>query len=237
MTQEREKDTTYSKNYIIVVAAGSGSRYGGELPKQFCPLKGRPLLMTTLERVHDCEPEAEIIVVLSDAMMEFWNESCSRAKFDVPFRVARGGSSRAESVRNALGLIDPLTVGWIAVHDAARPMVSREMFGRLVDGLAGCSGTIPVVPVTDSLRMVEEGETSHSVDRSRLRAVQTPQLFDGQKLIRANDRELLPTFTDDASVMEAAGYGDLRLVEGDPHNIKVTNPGDIDIVEMYLSLD
>lgn len=221
-------------NYIIVVAAGSGSRYGGDLPKQFCDLMGRPLLMTTLERIARCETDAGIILVLSPAMMEFWADCCRSAGFKVPFSVVAGGASRAESVRNALSLIDPSTVGWIAVHDAARPLVSPEMFGRLVAGLQGCSGTIPVVPVTDSLREIERDGSSRSVDRSRLRAVQTPQVFDGQKLIAANDRELLPTFTDDASVMEAAGFTDLRLVEGDPHNIKVTNPGDIAIVEMYL---
>lgn len=222
------------RNYIIVVAAGSGSRYGGDLPKQFCDLRGRPLLMTTLERVHACAPDADILLVLSGSMLSFWREICSVLGFRVPFREIEGGATRAHSVRNALSVIDPATVGWIAVHDAARPMVTPEMFARLADGLPGCSGTIPVVPVTDSLRVVEPDGSSRSVDRSRLRAVQTPQLFDGKKLIRANDRELLPTFTDDASVMEAAGYTDLRLVEGDPRNIKVTNPGDMDIVELYL---
>ncbi len=222
------------KNYIIVVAAGSGSRYGGDLPKQFCDLRGRPLLMTTIERVHDCAPDAEILLVLSGSMISFWREICGVLGFNVPFTEIEGGATRAHSVKNALQAIDPSTVGWIAVHDAARPMVTKDMFSRLVDALPGCSGTIPVIPVTDSLRVVEPDGSSHSVDRSRLRAVQTPQLFDGRKLIAANNREILPTFTDDASVMEAAGYVDLRLTEGDPRNIKVTNPGDMDIVELYL---
>lgn len=230
MTPEREKI-----NYIIVVAAGSGSRYGGDLPKQFCDLLGRPLLMTTLERVSSCDPQARVILVLSPAMMDFWDDCCRRYGFSLPLTIAAGGASRAESVKNALALTDHSTVGWIAVHDAARPVVTHGMFDRLVYGLHDCSGTIPVVPVTDSLREIGADGSSRSVDRSRLRAVQTPQLFDGPKLIRANDRELSPAFTDDASVMEAAGFTDLRLVEGDPHNIKVTNPGDIAIVEMYLN--
>lgn len=226
------------KNYIVVVAAGSGSRYGGDLPKQFCGLCGRPLLMTTLERVHGCAPEAEVLLVLSGGMMGYWRDVCADLGFDgVRVTVVEGGASRAESVRNALRLVDPLTVGWIAVHDGARPMVDGVMFGRLLEGLEGCSGVIPAVAVTDSLRVVEADGSSRSVDRSRLRAVQTPQVFDGVRLLRANEGELLDTFTDDASVMEAAGYCDLRLVDGDPRNIKVTNPGDIAIVEMYLSAE
>ena len=226
--------TSPRKNYIIIVAAGTGSRYGGDLPKQFGDLCGRPLLMTTVERVGACAPDAGILLVLSGDMVGFWEGLCREHGFTVPLTVVEGGPSRAHSVRNALRLIDSSSVGWIAVHDAARPMVTAGMFGRLVDALPGCSGTIPVVPVTDSLRMVGEDGVSRSVDRSLLRAVQTPQLFDGMRLIAANDRELLPSFTDDASVMEAAGYTDLRLVDGDVRNIKVTNPGDMEIVEMYL---
>lgn len=222
-------------DYLITVAAGTGSRYGGDLPKQFCPLGGRPLLMTTLERLSACAPGASLIVVLSEPMTGPWREMCREQGFTLPHSIVTGGATRAESVRNALRTIPADTVGWIAVHDAARPVVTPGMFRRLVDALPGADGVIPAIPVTDSLRALDGTDgASHAVDRSTLRAVQTPQLFPGVLLIAANDRELLPTFTDDASVMEAAGHTALRLVEGDTRNIKVTNPGDMAIAEMHL---
>lgn len=219
------------KNYHIVVAAGSGSRYGSKLPKQFCPLWGRPVLMTTLERLHAAVPGTEIIVVLSEGMTGEWRRMCWEHGFTLPHRTAIGGASRAESVRNALALIDADTVGWISVHDAARPMVTAALVERLLQALPGADGVIPAIAVTDSLRRLEPDGSSVAVDRSLYRAVQTPQIFDGHKLLVANRNTLRPEFTDDASVMEAAGFTNLRLVEGDPANIKITRAGDIDRIE------
>ncbi|MCH5325669.1 MAG: 2-C-methyl-D-erythritol 4-phosphate cytidylyltransferase [Duncaniella sp.] len=218
-------------NYHIIVAAGSGSRYGGTLPKQYCPLWGRPVLMTTIERLAAAAPGAEIIVVVSGAMAEEWSAMCREHSFSHPHRIAFGGATRAESVRNALALVDAERVGWISVHDAARPMVTPALFGRLLEALPGADGVIPAVPVTDSLRLLSADGASRSVDRSLYRAVQTPQLFDGRKLIAANRQPLRPEFTDDATVMEAAGYTNLRLAEGDPANIKITIAGDIKRIE------
>lgn len=219
------------------MAAGTGSRFGGTLPKQFCDLGGRPLIFTTLERLHACAPEARLWVVVSAEMREFWKELCTTHGFELAHTAVSGGASRAESVRNAVERIDGEECGWIAVHDAARPVVAREMFDRMLALLPEADGVIPAVAVTDSLReMEEDGVGSHAVDRSRFRAVQTPQLFHGNRLIAANRQPLRPDFTDDASVMEAAGFSRLLLSEGDTRNIKVTNPGDMAIAEMYLGL-
>ncbi|MCM1051333.1 MAG: 2-C-methyl-D-erythritol 4-phosphate cytidylyltransferase [Paenibacillus sp.] len=224
-----------SENVHIVVAAGSGSRYGGDLPKQFCDLLGRPMLMTTLERLSASAPDARIIVVLSPAMESVWLEMCAEHNFTLPHTIIYGGATRAHSVKNAVDTLDPARVGWVSVHDAARPMVTSAMFARLLSALDEAHpGAIPAVAVTDSLRVLTSDGNSRAVDRSLYRAVQTPQLFDGRMLIEAYRQEILPTFTDDASVMEAAGYGPLALVDGDPANIKVTNPGDIDIVSKSL---
>ncbi|MCM1521578.1 MAG: 2-C-methyl-D-erythritol 4-phosphate cytidylyltransferase [Muribaculaceae bacterium] len=218
-------------NYHIVVAAGSGLRYGGPLPKQFCSLWGRPVLMTTLERLAEAAPGAEIIVVLSPDMIDMWTAMCREHGFTLPHIIATGGETRAWSVRNALAMIDPLTVGWISVHDAARPLVTPALFSRLLKALHGADGVIPAVPVTDSLRVIDPDGTSRAVDRSIYRAVQTPQLFDGRKLIEANRCPMRPEFTDDASVMEAAGFDNLRLAPGDVSNIKITHSGDIERIE------
>lgn len=223
-------------NYHIVVAAGSGSRYGGPLPKQFCPMAGRPVLMTTLERLHKAAPDAVMAVVLSPDMTDEWKSMCAAHAFSLPHTVVAGGASRAESVRNALRIVDQENVGWISVHDGARPLVDSALFGRLLEALPGADGVIPAVALTDSLRIVDATAPggSRSVDRTLFRAVQTPQLFDGRKLLEANRLPLSPLFTDDASVMEAAGFGNLRLAEGSASNIKITNPGDIARAELLM---
>lgn len=227
--------TMTRENVHIVVAAGSGSRFGSELPKQFCSLAGRPMLMTSLSRLDECAPGARLIVVLNGSMIETWREMCSRYGFTLPHETVAGGASRAESVRNALLTLDPARVGWISVHDAARPLVTRPMMEALIAAVeSGAPGAIPVVPVTDSLRLMGDDGSSQAVDRSRYRAVQTPQLFDGVALIKAYDRELTPEFTDDASVMEAAGHTSLVITEGHPACFKVTSPGDLERAEAML---
>lgn len=219
------------RNHHIVVAAGAGHRFGGPVPKQFCLLWGRPVLMTTLERLHAAAPDAEITVVLSAEMMDEWRRMCAEHSFELAHSTVAGGATRAESVRAALRRIadsDSGSLGWISIHDAARPMVTPEMFSRLTEALADdVDGVIPAIPVTDSLRLVAPDGTSAAVDRSAYRAVQTPQLFHGPRRLAADRLELRPDFTDDASVMEAAGYGRLVLAEGDPRNIKITHSSDL----------
>ncbi|MCM1520123.1 MAG: 2-C-methyl-D-erythritol 4-phosphate cytidylyltransferase [Lachnoclostridium sp.] len=225
-------------NYNIIVAAGTGSRYGADLPKQFCLLGGRPLLMTTVERMRQLDSEATIILVLSPEMMPMWEDMCRRHSFSPEdVIIAEGGASRFESVRNALALIPESCGGWISVHDGARPVLSKRLIDTLIAARTeegkSHSGVLPVIPVTDTLRrMTPDG--SVVVDRNSYRRVQTPQLFPAQKLLRAYKEAVGCSFTDDASVMEAAGEQDILLVEGDPRNIKVTNPGDIAIAELYL---
>lgn len=222
-------------NIHIVVAAGSGSRYGGKLPKQFCDLGGRPLLMTTLERLHECTPDWRLIVVLSAEMTGDWKDMCREHGFTLAHDIVTGGATRAHSVKNAIDSVDAASAGYISVHDAARPVVTRGLISALIDGLDGADGVIPACKVTDSIRRVSPDGSSVAVDRSVLRSVQTPQIFHAAKLIEAYRQELHAGFTDDASLMEAAGFTGLRLVDGDPHNIKVTNPGDMAIAELYLS--
>lgn len=224
-------------NYQIIVAAGSGSRYGGNLPKQFCLLFSRPLLMNTIERLHACEPDSAIIVVLSKDMIPMWEEMCREDCFTTPHHVVAGGASRAESVKNAVSFIEQLpdkAPGWIGVHDAARPVVTKRLFKAIVDGIEGHDGALPACKLSDSIRHIEPDGSSTAVNRSEYRSVQTPQIFHADKLFEAYHQPLRPEFTDDASVMEAAGYSDINLVEGDPYNIKVTNQGDMQIAELYM---
>lgn len=214
------------------MAAGSGSRFGADRPKQFCDLGGRPVLMTTIERLRRCG--GDIVLVLSPDWTGKWSEMCSLHSFTSP-RVVAGGATRWESVRRGLEAVSPDTE-IITVHDGARPVVEPDLVRRLVGAVtSGADGAIPVTPMTDSLRRVNSDGSSCAVDRAPLRAVQTPQVFPADRLRRAYTLPYRPDFTDDASVVEAAGFTRLALVEGSPRNIKITRPGDIEIAALYLA--
>ena len=216
--------------YNIIVAAGSGSRFGAALPKQYCLMNGRPVLMLTIENMRVALPDSHIVLVLNKDFVDYWAELCEQYSFVSP-RVVVGGDSRWQSVKNAVDTI-PREAEVITVHDGARPIVDRMMVERLIAALDDAPGAIPVVSVTDSLRRVNE-QGSAPVDRSQYKAVQTPQAFHADKLVAAYSLPFNPTFTDDASVMAALG-NDVALVEGDTYNIKITNPLDIEIAQIYL---
>ena len=214
---------------IIILAAGTGSRFGGKLPKQFCLMAGRPLLMHTIDGMRRALPGAKITVVLASSMMVYWKELCRQYGYQTP-----GGATRWESVRNAVLLDSPYgEKEIILVHDGARPLVDKRMVEMLVDSARLVGAVIPVVAVTDSLRHLDGKGLSHSVDRSKFVSVQTPQAFDAQLLCEAYGQPFSPAFTDDASVVEALGHN-ITLVEGSSSNIKITNPGDIETAELLM---
>ena len=223
------------KTLAIIVAGGSGKRFGAELPKQFLELKGRPILMHTIDafgRYENCT--FDVIVTLPADQMDLWQQLCDKFGFDVPHRVVPGGETRWHSVKNALDSIRDINdVDIIAVHDGVRPLITAELISRTIKAARRDGAAIPVVALNDSVRQVT-GETSHALDRSTLRAVQTPQAFDARLLHDAYSLPYQPTFTDDASVVECAGH-QVTLVEGDPHNLKITRPMDLAIAEYLLN--
>ena len=225
------------KTLAIIVAGGSGTRFGAQLPKQFLELKGRPILMRTIEAFGHCgDCSFDIVVTLPADQMYLWQQLCHKYGFDLPHRVVPGGETRWHSVKNALdSILDINDVDIIAVHDGVRPLITAELIGRTIE-TARCDGAaIPVVTLNDSVRQVK-GEISHALDRSTLRAVQTPQAFDARLLHDAYSLPYQPTFTDDASVVECAGHM-VTLVEGDPHNLKITRPMDLALAEYLLNQD
>ncbi len=220
---------------VIIVAAGSGSRFGSELPKQFCRLGGLPVVMHSINRFREYLGDARIVLVLSPDRMEYWKELCAEYSFTSPDVVA-GGRTRWESVKNALSILDSL-LGTVLVHDAARPLVSRRVVDNLLDELDnGAEGALPVLPMTDSLRHLNPDGSSNAVDRSRYVAVQTPQAFPLRFLADAYNQPYCGTMTDDASVMEAAGHFDIRLVKGDEATLKITRPIDLALTELLLNM-
>lgn len=216
----------------IVVAGGSGARFGAPLPKQFCDLGGRPMLMETIERMREYGCGGEVVAVIGRDYMELWDEMCRRHGFVSPPVVA-GGATRFESVRNAIEVFCS-GADMVTVHDGARPLVSRPVVEGVVEAVAcGAEGAVPAVAVVDSLRRVEGDGSSVAVDRTHYRAVQTPQGFRGDVIRRAYSVPFSPEFTDDASVVEACG-GKIVLVEGDPVNIKVTHRQDLEVAGILL---
>lgn len=226
---------TGRKVHVVVVAAGKGIRFGGDLPKQFSLLGDRPVLMHTVIRLARSMPAANITIVLSEAYVTYWERMCEIYGFVSP-RVVVGGETRWESVRNAVNSLGAAPDDIIMVHDGVRPMVETKMMHRILDAMKDAAAVIPVVPLTDSLRELNGDTGSHAIDRSQLVAVQTPQAFRAENLIEAYKLDYRPEFTDDASVYEAAGYGSPTLVDGSSTNIKITRPRDIDIAALFMGI-
>ena len=223
------------KTVAIIVAGGSGTRFGAQLPKQFLELGGTPILMRTIRAFgEDGDGSFDVIVTLPEGQMGLWHDLCDRYGFAVPHRVVPGGETRWHSVKNALDSIgDIADVDIIAVHDGVRPLASPALIHRILEAARHDGAAIPVVMLNDSVRQVTE-DSSHALDRSSLRAVQTPQAFDARLLLEAYAQPFDPTFTDDASVVERLGHS-VTLVEGEAANLKITRPMDLALAEYLLS--
>lgn len=225
------------KKYAVIVAGGSGTRLGSAVPKQFLTVNGYPLLWWSLKAFHEEDPSTELILVLPEAFFKLWKETENNLqdKDRFPHKLAAGGTSRTESVKNGLKKINfnpRITEGLVAVHDAARPLVTPEMIKKGWDSALQSGAAIPVFQPVDSLRELTE-TGSKSVDRNRYRCVQTPQVFKLDTLWDAYFNHPESNFTDDAQAVEKAG-GKISLFEGSADNMKVTNPGDIEIASILL---
>ena len=219
-----------AKRGVIIVAGGSGRRMGATLPKQFMMLGNEPILARSINRIHEALPAAEIVVVLPKEHVELWRNIAAR--FEVAeHRIALGGEERFHSVRNGLQALSQ-DVEYIGIHDGVRPLASNKLIIRLMLEAEQYPAVIPVVAPPDSYRVVE-GEGSHIIDRSTLRVVQTPQVFQAATLLKAYEQPFSAVFTDDASVVEMAGEK-IPLVEGERENIKITTPADMIIAEAII---
>lgn len=218
------------KHTALIVAGGKGLRMGSELPKQFLPIDGKPVLMHTLEAFRRFDPEIDLILVLPEEQQEYWKQLCDRHHFTLRHLIANGGETRFHSVKNGLALVSG--GGLVGVHDGVRPFVSQEVIRRCYDKAATEKAVIPVVDVVETVRQVTESG-SRTVNRDDYKLVQTPQVFDSDLLRRAYAQDFMPFFTDDASVVEAMGVP-VYLVEGNRENIKLTTPFDLKIATALL---
>ena len=220
-------------DYIIIVAGGKGLRMGSDIPKQFLPIGGKPVLMRTLERFREYSEDLQIILVLPEAQQDYWQDICQKYNFQVEYLLANGGQTRFHSVQNGLALVPDDAEGVVGVHDGVRPFPSIEVIRNCFETARTAKAVIPVIPVVETVRHLEK-EGSVTVPRGEYRLVQTPQTFDIQLLKAANRQPYNDGFTDDASVVESYGY-QITLVEGNRENIKITTPYDIIVAEAILT--
>jgi len=211
------------KLFAVIVAGGSGKRMGADIPKQFLELAGKPVLMHTIERFKTFDDSIEIVTVLPENQLRHWTELQEKYSFTVPNTLVKGGKSRFFSVRNGLEFVD--VPGLVAIHDGVRPLVAIDTIKRCFETAEKLGNAIPVIPPSDTLRMITETGNS-PISRLNVKQVQTPQVFSAELIKKAYLQDYLPEFTDDATVLEKTGVI-INLVEGNRENIKITNPEDL----------
>ena len=230
-------------DYVIIVAGGKGLRMGSDIPKQFLPIGGKPVLMRTIDRFREYSADLQIILVLPEAQQAYWRDLCRQYQYPLPsegagggfYLLANGGATRFHSVQNGLALVPDDVQGVVGVHDGVRPFPSADVISRCYETARTAGAVVPVVPVVETLRKIGPMSPmgSTTVPRDDYRLVQTPQCFDIQLLKAANRQPYNDGFTDDASVVESYGHA-ITLVEGHRENIKITTPYDLKIAEVLI---
>lgn len=220
------------EKYIIFACGGRGTRMGADVPKQFLRLGGKTILQMSIERVLEADADVQVVLALPSQYMDYWMEECAAQGFEIRQRIVDGGITRFHSVKNALSKVPDGAL--VAVHDAVRPFASTELIRRLFSQAADCPAVIPVIPVTDTLKVLAanaDGELEEvpggKADRSVLFGAQTPQVFHSDILKKAYEQPYDTAFTDDASVVQAMGCR-IKYIPGERYNIKLTTPEDMD---------
>ena len=214
------------RTFAIIVAGGKGLRMGGDVPKQFLPIGGKPVLMHTIEAFREALDDVQIVLVLPAEQHDYWQKLCKDYNFRSPELIATGGETRFHSVKNGLALLPEDDEAVVGVHDGVRPFVSRDTIQRCFSTAAEGKAVVPVVPVVETLRQILPDGSSITRRRNEYRLVQTPQTFPLALLKQAYEQSYSETFTDDASVVEAMGK-EITMVEGNRENIKLTTPADL----------
>ncbi len=216
----------------IIVAGGKGSRMGGPIPKQYLPIAGKPILMHTLSVFFSYDSTIELILVIPGADIAMWKELCADYGFGVPHRLVSGGNSRFQSVKNGLDSL-PAVEGLVAIHDGVRPFVKTEVIENSFLRAEKTGSGVAAVTLKDSIRKVSTDGSSVFQERQFFRLVQTPQTFQLLKIKEAFEMGEQEHFTDDATVYEHQGW-QVDLILGNPENIKITTPEDVDYAEFLL---
>lgn len=221
-------------NTAIIVAAGSGTRFNSDIPKQFFTIDGKPIVQHSLERFADCERVDAIVLVLAADEVERFSEKTDLSHLGKPLKVVVGGRTRAESVYCGLNATDPLT-NIVVVHDGARPMITQAEIVRTVERATEVGAACLTAPVTDTIKIVEEGWITDTVDRRVLRRAMTPQAFKYSILREAFEGvDFTDQITDECYLVEKLGYR-IASVPGGTRNIKITHPEDLELAKAFLT--
>lgn len=215
---------------VIIVAGGSGSRMGSELPKQFIVLENYPVLMWTISCFIEYDSSVAVAVVLPESQISYWKDLCEKYSYGFAHVVVKGGETRFHSVRNGLDAVGETDL--VAIHDGVRPLVSKATIENCFNMAAETGAAIPVLQVNETLR-TGTMEHSKTVNREMFFSVQTPQVFRWSILKEAFTQSWSPSFTDDASVVENMGFP-VRMVPGNRDNLKITHPDDLIVAAEYL---
>jgi 2-C-methyl-D-erythritol 4-phosphate cytidylyltransferase len=219
------------KKYAVIVAGGQGIRMGSVIPKQFLPLLGKPMLCHAIETFAQAIPGIRLILVLPENQVGSAQTVLRSYIGNIDVTTVAGGETRYHSVQNGLKQITG--EGVVFVHDGARPLISGELIMRCYEQAKDKGSAVPVIPLVESARIVD-GEQSKPLDRENLRIVQTPQTFRTEVILPAFMQQYIPSFTDEATVLEAYGTT-VHLIDGMPDNIKVTTPNDMIVAEALLN--
>ncbi|MBF0309937.1 MAG: 2-C-methyl-D-erythritol 4-phosphate cytidylyltransferase [Magnetococcales bacterium] len=221
---------------MLVVAAGKGQRFGAPLPKQYCTLGGKPLLLHTLQHLHDHPAVNAILPIISREDVHFGTLSGDLAAMPKVLAPVFGGKKRQDSVYQGLKSLKLPPEAWVGIHDAARPLVSLALLDRLLAARSLADALIPALPPSDTVKLTDGSEVVHStLDRARIRLVQTPQLFRFGLILEAHAHARQCNFqgTDDASLVELMETP-VHCIPGDPWNLKITHPQDLGLAELLL---
>ncbi|MEY3084290.1 MAG: hypothetical protein RL037_470 [Bacteroidota bacterium] len=215
---------------VIITAGGIGKRMESDLPKQFITIGAKPILMHTIELFHNIDKEIEIFLTLPSAWKGYWETLVDKHYFRIPHAVISGGEERFFSIKNALNRV---TGDFVAVHDGVRPFASQELIKNSFRALEKHKVVVPVIQIKESIRFVKN-ETTHALNRSEYRLVQTPQCFHTDVLKQIYEQPYDESFTDDASLAERMGLP-IHLIEGNEENIKITTRFDMQVAETLLT--
>ncbi len=218
------------EKYVIIVAGGIGKRMQTNIPKQFIPIAGKPVLMHTISVFRDFDPKFQIIVVIPKEHIPLWKDLCTEFNFKVEHQIVQGGKERFYSVKKGLERVN--NEGLVLIHDGVRPLVSHETIQRVIAEAEQKGNAIPYIDIVHSIRKIGKGK-SRAVDRSKFKIIQTPQGFHTKLIKAAYAKRYRKSFTDDASVVEAMGH-EINLVKGNTKNMKITNSTDIQLAECLL---
>lgn len=227
------------KRYIVIMAAGSGTRMGAGIPKQFIEIDGKAILQRTIEVFLEACPGISVVTVLPEQFMTSWKSYCIAHNFICPQTLVKGGITRFHSVRNALERIPDGAI--VGIHDGVRPLVSPSLVADIFARAEHTSALIPVVPCVDTVKVLRrngeflEAVPGESADRSLLWGAQTPQVFHSELLKAAYEQAFDTSFTDDASVVERYGKS-LSYMMGERLNIKITTQEDLVLAKAVMSM-